>query len=281
MLWASWPGSGCWLASHTVAWSRWPARGTPGQRPTDRLRRRHAWRPPPWAPPTFWPARSRLRRRSVRSGHNVAPTPCPPACSSMPPGLATAPEPKEGAMDLNIVAITGRLAADPELHSTGNGTDVTTLRIAVGRMKRQGEQRADADFVDVVVWGEQAKHVGRYLAKGRRVAIKGRLQQRTWTTPEGANRSRLQVVADQVQFLDYKDRAGDDTGEVPDEPEPEAAPETAAAEGTSPAPAEPAPEAAADASAEDAAPESSAEAPAQAAADSPRRTARRRKTASK
>jgi single stranded DNA-binding protein len=86
-------------------------------------------------------------------------------------------------MDLNIVAITGRLAADPELHSTGNGTDVTTLRIAVGRMRRQGEQHTDADFVDVVVWGEQAKHAGRHLAKGRRVAIKGRLQQRTWTTP--------------------------------------------------------------------------------------------------
>jgi len=182
-------------------------------------------------------------------------------------------------MDLNTVAITGRLAADPELHSTGNGTDVTTLRIAVGRMKRQGEQRAGADFVDVVVWGEQAKHAGRYLAKGRRVAIKGRLQQRTWTTPDGANRSRLQVVADQVQFLDYKDRTGDD--QVPDEPEPERAPEAAVAEAISPASAEPAPEAAADASAEDAAAESSAEAPAQAAADSPRRTPRRKKAASK
>lgn len=45
--------------------------------------------------------------------------------------------------------------------------------------------------MDVVVWGEQAKHAGRHLAKGRRVAIKGRLQQRTWTTPEGAKRSRL------------------------------------------------------------------------------------------
>jgi single-strand DNA-binding protein len=183
-------------------------------------------------------------------------------------------------MDLNIVAITGRLAADPDLHSTGNGTDVATLRIAVGRMKRQGEQRAGADFVDVVVWGEQAKHAGRYLAKGRRVAIKGRLQQRTWTTPDGANRSRLQVVADQVQFLDYKDRAGDDTGQVPDEPEPETAPE-AVAEAISPASAEPAPEAAADASAGDAAPESSADASAQAAADSPRRTPRRKKAASK
>jgi single-strand DNA-binding protein len=183
-------------------------------------------------------------------------------------------------MDLNLVAITGRLAADPELHSTGNGTDVTTLRIAVGRMKRQGEQRAGADFVDVVVWGEQAKHAGRYLAKGRRVAIKGRLQQRTWTTPEGGKRSRLQVVADQVQFLDYKDRTGDDS-QVPDEPEPEVASEAAVAPAPSPAPAEPAPEAPADAPAEGTDPEASAEAPAPPAADGPRRTSRRKKAASK
>jgi single-strand DNA-binding protein len=184
-------------------------------------------------------------------------------------------------MDLNIVAITGRLAADPELHSTGNGTDVTTLRIAVGRMKRQGEQRAGADFVDVVVWGEQAKHAGRYLAKGRRVAIKGRLQQRTWTTPDGAKRSRLQVVADQVQFLDYKDRTGDDTSQVDDEPEPETAPEPAAAEVPSPGSVEPAPEAPADAPAEDATPGASAEAPTPPAADGPRRAPRRKKAASK
>jgi single-strand DNA-binding protein len=105
-------------------------------------------------------------------------------------------------MDLNVVAITGRLAADPTLHSTANGTDVTTLRVAISRPRRQSEQRADADFVDVVVWGEQAKHAAKYLAKGRRVGISGRLQQRTWTTPEGGNRSRLQVVAEQVQFLD-------------------------------------------------------------------------------
>jgi single-strand DNA-binding protein len=180
-------------------------------------------------------------------------------------------------MDLNIVATTGRLAADPELHSTGNGTDVTTLRIAVGRMKRQGEQRPGADFVDVVVWGEQAKHAGRYLAKGRRVAIKGRLQQRTWTTPDGAKRSRLQVVADQVQFLDYKDHTGDDTSQLPDEPEPETAPEAAAAEVPSTASDEPAAEVPADAPPEDAAPE----APAQTAANGPRRSSRRKQAASK
>jgi single-strand DNA-binding protein len=183
-------------------------------------------------------------------------------------------------MDLNLVAITGRLAADPELHSTGNGTEVTTLRVAVGRMKRQGEQRADADFVDVVVWGEQAKHAGRYLAKGRRVAIKGRLQQRTWTTPEGAKRSRLQVVADQVQFLDYKDRTSDDSNPVPDEPDSETAPEAAVASGTAPASSEPAPEVPAEAT-EDTMPEAVAEASSEAATGSQSRTPRRKKAATK
>ena len=180
-------------------------------------------------------------------------------------------------MDLNIVAITGRLAADPELHSTGNGTDVTTLRIAVGRMKRQGEQRADADFVDVVVWGEQAKHAGRYLAKGRRVAIKGRLQQRTWTTPEGAKRSRLQIVADQVQFLDYKDRAGDDTSQVPDEPEPSTTPEAEGAEVASDRSSRL--EAPADAAAQDTTAQEPVETPEQPTADGARRASRRKKAA--
>jgi single-stranded DNA-binding protein len=128
-------------------------------------------------------------------------------------------------MDLNIVAITGRLAADPELHSTGNGIEVTTLRIAVGRMKRQGE------------------------------------------------RSHLQIVADQVQFLDYKDRAGDDTSQVPDEPEPSTTPEAEVAEVASPAPVEPAPE--------DTTAQEPVETPEQPTADGPRRTSRRKKAASK
>ena len=108
-------------------------------------------------------------------------------------------------MDLNVVAITGRLAADPERYATGNGTDVTMLRVAVGRPKRRGQERSEADFVDVAVWEELARLAVRYLGKGNRVGVTGRLQQRTWTTPEGP-RSRLQVVAAQLQFIDYKDR---------------------------------------------------------------------------
>jgi single-strand DNA-binding protein len=108
-------------------------------------------------------------------------------------------------MDLNVVTITGRLADDPKPYATGNGGDVTMLRIAVGRPKRPGQQRSEADFVDVAAWDEQAKLAAKYLAKGLRVGVTGRLQQRTWETPEG-KRSRLQVVAGQLHFIDFKEQ---------------------------------------------------------------------------
>jgi single stranded DNA-binding protein len=109
-------------------------------------------------------------------------------------------------MDLNVVTITGRLADDPKPYATGNGGDVTMLRVAVGRPKRPGQQRSEADFVDVAAWDEQAKLAAKYLAKGLRVGVTGRLQQRTWETPEG-KRSRLQVVAGQLHFIDFKEQA--------------------------------------------------------------------------
>jgi hypothetical protein len=88
------PGPGCWLTSHTRTWPRWPARGTQAE-----VERTGFAAPDPatsaWAPPKFWSAR-RLRRHLVDSGHNFAPAPCPPACSPMRPGLATAPEPQGG-----------------------------------------------------------------------------------------------------------------------------------------------------------------------------------------
>ena len=122
-------------------------------------------------------------------------------------------------MDLNVVAVTGRLAADPELRFTFNGTKVGSLRVAITRMKRKGEDRAGADFVDVVVWGDQAEHCTEYLAKGRRIAIRGRLQQRSWTTPSGEARSKVEIVAEHVQFLDYRDRTGEPASqESPAEP---------------------------------------------------------------
>ncbi len=109
-------------------------------------------------------------------------------------------------MDLNVVTITGRLADDPKPYATGSGSDVTMLRVAVGRPKRPGQQRSDADFVDIVAWDELARLAVRYLVKGLRVGVTGRLQQRIWETQEG-KRSRLQVVAGQLHFIDFKEPA--------------------------------------------------------------------------
>ena len=109
-------------------------------------------------------------------------------------------------MDLNVVTITGRLADDPKPHATGNGRDVTMLRVAVSRPRRPGQQRSDADFVDVAAWDDLARLAAKYLAKGLRVGVTGRLQQRTWNTQEGL-RSRLQVAAGQLHFIDFKEQS--------------------------------------------------------------------------
>ena len=104
---------------------------------------------------------------------------------------------------LNSVILIGRLTADPELHERG-GTQVGRLRLAVQRRRnRDGEDRG-ADFVDVTVFGNQAEVCSQYLAKGRRVAIEGRLQHSEWQAEDGSRRQKLEVIANTVEFLDRK-----------------------------------------------------------------------------
>ncbi len=142
--------------------------------------------------------------------------------------------------DLNVVVLTGRLADDPKLYAAADGRDVTILRLAVGRPKRPGSQNSEADFVDIVVRNGDAKTVARYLAKGCRANIRGRLYQRTWPAAEG-QRSRLQVVADQVHFIDYKDRGEQTPTRASAQPATDAPPTPSEpAASTSSQPAEPA-----------------------------------------
>ena len=86
---------------------------------------------------------------------------------------------------LNVVAIMGRLVADPELRTTPQGTNVCSFRIACDRnFARQGEQR-QADFIDIVAWRQQAEFVSKYFQKGSLIAIEGRpasIRIRTATT---------------------------------------------------------------------------------------------------
>ena len=97
---------------------------------------------------------------------------------------------------LNVVAIMGRLVADPELRTTQQGTNVCSFRIACDRnFARQGEQR-QADFIDIVAWRQQAEFVSKYFTKGRMAVVEGRLQIRDWTDKEGGKRRHRRLSSD-------------------------------------------------------------------------------------
>ena len=105
---------------------------------------------------------------------------------------------------LNVVAIMGRLVADPELRTTTQGTNVCSFRIACDRnFARQGEQR-QADFIDIVAWRQQAEFVSKYFQKGSLIAIEGSLQARQYQDKTGANRTSVAVVADNINFAGSK-----------------------------------------------------------------------------
>lgn len=105
---------------------------------------------------------------------------------------------------LNVVAIIGRLVADPELRTTQSGTEVCSFRIACDRnFVRQGEQR-QADFIDVVAWRNQASFVSKYFQKGSLIAIDGSIQSRQYEDKNGNKRSAVEVVANNINFAGSK-----------------------------------------------------------------------------
>ena len=105
---------------------------------------------------------------------------------------------------LNVVAIMGRLVADPELKTTQQGTSVCSFRIACDRnFARQGEQR-QADFIDIVAWRAQAEFVCKYFQKGSLIAIEGSLQTRQYQDKNGSNRTAVEVVTSNVSFAGSK-----------------------------------------------------------------------------
>ena len=105
---------------------------------------------------------------------------------------------------LNVVAIIGRLVADPELKTTQQGTSVCSFRIACDRnFARQGEQR-QADFIDIVAWRAQAEFVCKYFQKGSLIAIEGNLQTRQYQDKNGNKRTAVEVVANNISFAGAK-----------------------------------------------------------------------------
>lgn len=104
---------------------------------------------------------------------------------------------------MNKVILIGRLTRDPELRHTPQGTAVCQITVAVNRRGAQPGQQ-DADFINVSVWGVQAENVARYMAKGRQVAVEGRIQTRNYDDKDGKKVYVTEVIATNVQFLDSK-----------------------------------------------------------------------------
>ena len=124
---------------------------------------------------------------------------------------------------INRVVLVGNLTRDPELRHTPSGTAVCNLRRAVNtRRKDETGQWVDKpNYFDVTVWGNQGERCAQYLAKGRPVAVDGRLEWREWETPEGNKRQAVDVVADTVQFLGSRgDGEGGGGGYIPSDATP-------------------------------------------------------------
>ncbi len=102
----------------------------------------------------------------------------------------------------NKVFLMGNLTRDPELRYTASGAGVASFGLAVNRKYKQGDDwKEEVCFVDITVWGKQGENCTEYLNKGSAVFLEGRLQFRTWETDDGQKRSKLDVVANNVQFL--------------------------------------------------------------------------------
>lgn len=113
------------------------------------------------------------------------------------------------AASVNKVFLMGNLTRDPELRYVPSGTAVANFTVAVNRVyaTQTGEKKEEVTFIRIVVWGRRAEVCGEYLSKGSPVFVEGRLRTRSWQTPDGQNRSTIEVVANNVQFLSSASRA--------------------------------------------------------------------------
>jgi single-strand DNA-binding protein len=114
----------------------------------------------------------------------------------------------------NLVVLTGRLTADPELKTTPNGISVCTFGIAVDRAYKKGEEK-QTDFLNVVAWRQTSEFVSKWFTKGNLIGIEGSIQTRKFTDKNGNNRTAFEIVANNVHFVESKKSANVDVGVDP------------------------------------------------------------------
>ncbi|HEX2015340.1 MAG TPA: single-stranded DNA-binding protein [Solirubrobacteraceae bacterium] len=129
------------------------------------------------------------------------------------------------AVHINRVTLTGNLTRDPEVRALPSGATVCALRVACNTRRKDsstGEWQERPHYFDVSVWGGQGESCGRFLRRGRPVAVDGRLEWREWEAPDGSRRQAVEIVAETVQFLGAPGPASPETGDeqAPGEGEP-------------------------------------------------------------
>lgn len=110
---------------------------------------------------------------------------------------------------MNKITLIGNLTHDPEIRSTPSGVTICTFTIAVNRRFANSDGDRQTDFFRINAWRQLGENCGRYLSKGRKVAVIGELQARQYEAKDGSTRMSLDVSADEVEFLTPKDATGD------------------------------------------------------------------------
>lgn len=103
---------------------------------------------------------------------------------------------------MNKVILVGNLGQDPELRHTSNQTAVCNFSVATSEYAGDGETRTE--WHNIVVWSKHAENCAQYLSKGKKVAVEGRLQTRSWEGDDGVKRYKTEVVANNVEFITPK-----------------------------------------------------------------------------
>lgn len=103
----------------------------------------------------------------------------------------------------NVVILTGRLTADPELKTTQSGISVTNFSIAVDRKVKSSDEK-HTDFINIVAWRQTAEFITKYFSKGSMIGIEGSIQTRKYQDKDGNNRTAFEIVTNNVQFIESK-----------------------------------------------------------------------------
>jgi single-strand DNA-binding protein len=117
---------------------------------------------------------------------------------------------------MNSVHIIGNLGADPEIRATNSGTSVANLRVAVNGRRKVGDQWEDeTTWLTVTAFGREADNIGKYLSKGRKVAVEGRISVRQYEDKDGNRRTATEIVAHRVHFLGGQSEGGQRNDRAP------------------------------------------------------------------